>query len=115
MAKAPYFYTWTAQKNVQPMQMVVGTGAFFDVADGGRWLDMGSLSYQANLGHQHPGVIAAIQAQASELCMATPNADFPAKRQLAEKLLEMAPDGFSKVFFTELRSLGINENSLYTR
>lgn len=100
MAQTPYFYTWTAQKGVKPMEVVGGQGAFFDTDDGSRWLDMGSLSYQANLGHQHPDVIAAVQAQAAELCMTLPNADFPAKRQLAEKLLELAPDGYSKVFFT---------------
>jgi taurine--2-oxoglutarate transaminase len=100
MVPTPYFYTWAAQKDGQPLHMTGGEGACFDTADGSRWLDMGSLSYQANLGHQHPRVVASIQAQAAELCMATPNADFPAKRQLAQKLLDLAPEGFTKVFFT---------------
>ena len=80
--------------------MTGGQGAYFETGAGDRWLDLGSLSYQANLGHGHQAVIEAIKAQADSLCMALPSAVFPAKVELAERLLALAPEGFSKVFFT---------------
>src|SRR5690606_3749753 len=39
-------------------------------------------------------------AQAGRLCVSMPNAVYPEKVQLAERLLERAPPGFTKVFFT---------------
>ncbi len=95
-----YFFTWTAQSGMKGMSIAGGKGSELILEDGSRVLDMGSLSYQASLGHGHEGVIAAITEQAGRLCLAPPNADFPAKRNLAAKLLEMAPKGYSKVFFT---------------
>ncbi len=95
-----YFFTWSAQSGMKGMCIAGGEGSELILEDGSRVLDMGSLSYQASLGHGHPGVVAAITEQAGRLCLAPPNADFPAKRELAAKLLEMAPQGYSKVFFT---------------
>lgn len=98
----PFFYTWSAQKGTRGREVVGGEGAWFHTADGGRWLDLGSLAYQAHLGLGHPRMIAAIERQARQLCLAAAWADFPAKRELAERLLAMAPPGFArgKVFYT---------------
>ncbi|HYU15909.1 MAG TPA: aspartate aminotransferase family protein [Candidatus Acidoferrum sp.] len=99
---APFFHTWCAQRGARGREVVGGEGAWFRTADGGRWLDLGSLSYHAHLGHGCPRMIAAIERQARELCLAAAWADYPAKRQLAERLLALAPPGFArgKVFFT---------------
>lgn len=98
-AEHPFFFTWSDQQSARPVTMTGGEGAHFDT-DHGRFLDLGSLSYQANLGHGHRGVIDAIRAQADSLCMTLPTAVFPAKVELARRLLALAPAGFSKVFFT---------------
>jgi taurine---2-oxoglutarate transaminase len=102
MSGQPFFYTWTAQKGARGRELVGGEGAWFRTADGERWLDLGSLSYQALLGHGHPRMVAAIERQARELCLTAAWADFPAKRELAERLLAMAPPGFRRggVFYT---------------
>ncbi|MEM9489960.1 MAG: aminotransferase class III-fold pyridoxal phosphate-dependent enzyme, partial [Myxococcota bacterium] len=89
----------TEQQAARPVALSGGDGAHFTTADGRRWLDLGSFSYQANLGHGHSAVIAAIKRQADELCMAMPEAVFPAKTELARRLLDLAPAGFSRVFF----------------
>jgi len=47
----PFFFTWSAQNAVKPVELTGGEGAWFTTADGGRWLDLGSLSYQVNAGH----------------------------------------------------------------
>lgn len=100
MSDEPFFFTWGAQKGARGLEIVGGDGAFFDTADGARWLDFGSLSYQANLGHGNARMVAAVRAQAERLCITTPNAIYPEKRALARRLLEIAGEGFSKVFFT---------------
>jgi taurine---2-oxoglutarate transaminase len=99
---APFFYTWSAQKGARGREVVGGEGVWFRTSDGGRWLDLGSLSYHAFLGHGHPRMIAAIERQARELCLASAWTEYPAKRELAERLLALAPPGFArgKVFFT---------------
>ena len=108
---SPFFYTWTAQKNAKPLQLTGGQGAWFTTSDGGRWLDLGALSYQVNAGHGHPRIVAAIKRQADELCVASPSSVFPAKTALAEKLLSLAGPGFSKVFFC-LSGAEANENAI---
>lgn len=100
MSNHPFFFTWTDQRNAEPMAMERGQGVYFWTADGSRWLDLASMSYQAHLGHGHGGVIDAIKRQAESMCLTTANAVFPAKVELAERLLALAPKGFSKVLFT---------------
>jgi taurine--2-oxoglutarate transaminase len=45
-------------------------------------------------------MVQAIQSQVAELGLALPNANFPAKQKLSEQLLDLAPDGYSRVFYT---------------
>lgn len=111
MADYPFFFTWTAQRSAKPLELTGGDGVWFTTKGGDRWLDLGSLSYQVNAGHGNKRIIEAIKRQADELCVAGPNAVFPAKIELAERLLAMAGPGFSKVFFT-LGGSEANENAL---
>lgn len=111
MSDHPFFFTWTAQAQAKPLELVGGDGAWFDTADGGRWLDLGALSYQVNAGHGRRRIVEAIKRQADTLCLSAPNAVFPAKTELARRLLAMAGPGFSKVFFT-LGGAEANENAM---
>src|SRR5688500_17247235 len=111
MSEYPFFFTWTAQNAAKPLELTGGEGAWFTTADGSRWLDLGALSYQVNAGHGRQRIVDAIKRQADQLCLSAPNAVFPAKVELAERLLAMAGPGFSKVFFT-LGGAEANENAL---
>jgi taurine--2-oxoglutarate transaminase len=111
MTDYPFFFTWTAQHQAKPFELTGGQGAHFTTADGSRWLDLGALSYQVNAGHGHRRIIDAIKRQADQLCLASPTAVFPAKVELAEKLLALAGPGYSKVFFT-LGGAEANENAI---
>ncbi|NVB76962.1 MAG: aminotransferase class III-fold pyridoxal phosphate-dependent enzyme [Kofleriaceae bacterium] len=111
MSDYPFFFTWTAQNNAKPLELTGGEGAWFTTRGGDRWLDLGALSYQVNIGHGNRRIVDAIKRQADELCISAPNAVFPAKVELAERLLKMAGPGFSKVFFT-LGGAESNENAL---
>jgi taurine---2-oxoglutarate transaminase len=107
----PFFFTWTAQSAAKPFELTGGEGAWFTTADGSRWLDLGALSYQVGAGHGQRRIVEAIKRQADELCLSAPNAVFPAKVELAKRLLAMAGPGFTKVFFT-LGGAEANENAL---
>ena len=96
----PFFFTWSAQKKAAPMEITGGEGAWFETKGEGRWLDFGSLSYQANLGHGQRRIGEAIKRQCDELLLTVPSGLYPAKTELAKALLAKAPAGFSKVFFT---------------
>ena len=111
---SPFFFTWTAQHGAKPLELTGGEGAWFTTSDGGRWLDLGALSYQVNVGHGNNRIVDAIKRQADELCLSAPNAVFPAKIELAKRLLAMAGPQFSKVFFT-LGGAEANENALEDR
>ncbi len=56
-------------------------------------------------------MVAALVKQARQMSLASPNAVFPAKTDLARALLELAPRGYSKVFFT-LSGAEANENAM---
>ena len=111
MNNYPFFFTWTAQNAAKPLELTGGEGAWFTTQGGDRWLDLGSLSYQINAGHGNKRIVEAIKRQADDLCVAGPNAVFPAKIELANRLLALAGPGFSKVFFT-LGGSEANENAL---
>ena len=100
MTDYPFFFTWSAQHAAKPLELTGGEGAWFTVKGGDRWLDLGALSYQVNVGHGNKRIVEAIKHQADQLCVSAPNAVFPAKIELAERLLKMAGPGYSKVFFT---------------
>jgi len=111
VSEYPFFFTWTAQHAAKPLELVGGEGAWFTTKDGSRWLDLGALSYQVGVGHGNRRIVEAIKRQADQLCVSAPNAVYPAKVELAERLLAMAGKEFSKVFFT-LGGAEANENAL---
>jgi taurine--2-oxoglutarate transaminase len=106
-----YFYTWCRQRDATPIAIARGQGATFETADGRTWLDLASLSYQANLGHGRRDMAEALAKQARELTLVPPNAEFPAKSEAAHALLELAGGDFAKVFFT-LGGAEANENAM---
>jgi taurine--2-oxoglutarate transaminase len=88
-----------------------GHGAFLVLADGREVLDMSSLVECSNLGHQHPGLVAAIREQASKLCFVTSAWGAGPRRALAERLLELSGFEGGRVFFT-LGGADANENAV---
>jgi taurine--2-oxoglutarate transaminase len=105
------FYTWTAQRAARPLEIVGGEGAWFDTADGARWLDLGSMIWNANLGHGHPRMKAALAAAAARGLVGYPSAVFPDKARAGELLAEVAPPGLGKSFIC-LSGAEANENAV---
>ena len=66
------FHPWTAQGPRAVPTFVGGSGSHLVDADGRRYLDFSSQLVFTNLGHQHPGIVAAIKEQADRLCTLAP-------------------------------------------
>lgn len=83
---------------------------FWDYA-GNRQVDMSSLLVNANIGHQHPKVVKAIQDQAAKMCFMAPSYATDVKSLLAKKLVELAGGDMARVFFTNAGA-DANENAI---
>jgi len=105
------FYTWSAQSNALPMEIVDGEGTRFVTADGARWWDLGSMVWNAGLGHGHPRMRKALAEAAARGLLVTPSAAYPAKLRAAELLTEVTPAGLEKTFFC-LSGAEANENAV---
>jgi taurine--2-oxoglutarate transaminase len=108
---AHVFYTWSAQKSAVPLEIVDGQGARFTTADGARWWDLGSMTWNASLGHGHPRMREALAAAAAQGLLATPTSVFPAKMRAGELLAEVTPAGLTKSFLC-LSGAEANENAV---
>jgi len=85
-----------------------GNGAWLETPDGRRILDCISSWWVVTHGHRHPAIVAAIKEQADKLDQVI-FAGFthePAER-LAEKLIALAPQGLSNVFFSDSGSTSV--------
>ncbi|MFT4137172.1 aspartate aminotransferase family protein [Microbacterium sp.] len=105
------FHSWSAQASLDPLPLAGGLGCEVWDADGKRYLDFSSQLVNVNIGHQHPRIVEAIQRQAAELATVAPAHANATRARAAELVLEQAPDGFSKVFFTN-GGADANENAV---
>jgi len=104
-------HSWCAQSAWNAPTVVGGAGAWLHLEDGRRVLDMSSLAECSNLGHQHPRVVAAIRAQAEQLCFVTNAWGAKPRAELAERLLELSGFEGGRVFFT-LGGADANEHAV---
>ena len=93
-------HSWCVQADWNAPTIVGGRGARFFDASGRSFLDMSSLAECANLGHQHPTVVRAIQEQAERLCFVTAAWGAEPRATLAALLLERSGFDGGRVFFT---------------
>ncbi|WP_434810875.1 aspartate aminotransferase family protein [Microbacterium sp. bgisy189] len=105
------FHSWSAQALIDPLPVAGGDGAMFWDYAGNTYLDFSSQLVNLNLGHQHPDLVAAIQEQAGRLATIQPSMANDVRGELARLISEVAPDGFSKVFFTN-GGADANENAV---
>jgi taurine--2-oxoglutarate transaminase len=82
------------------MPIASGSGSRFWDFEGKTYLDFSSQLVFTNIGHQHPKVIKAIQAQAEVLTTIAPQHANEARNEAAQRIVELAGDTFAKVFFT---------------
>lgn len=94
------FHSWSAQDHVDSLHVVAGQGVFFEDDKGQQYLDFASQLVNLNLGHQHPRLVKALQAQAEKLATIQPAFANDARSELARLISEAAPGSLNQVFFT---------------
>lgn len=94
------FHSWSAQSALSPLVIAGGSGSVVWDHAGTRYLDFSSQLVNVNIGHQHPAVIEAIHRQADLLATVGPAAANLTRGEAAKRIVARAPEGFSKVFFT---------------
>jgi taurine---2-oxoglutarate transaminase len=109
--KAYVFHSWSAQAGLDPLAVAGGEGTYVWDFDGKRYLDFSSQLVNVNIGHQHPKVVRAIQEQAAVLSTVAPQHANEARNEAARRIADLAPDGLTKVFFTNGGADGI-ENAI---
>ena len=105
------FHSWSAQAQISPIPIESGLGSYFWDFDGKKYLDFSCQLVFTNIGHQHPKVIQAIKDQADVLATIAPQHANEARNGAAQRIVELAGEGFEKVFFTNAGADGI-ENAV---
>jgi len=71
-----------------PLEFERGEGSWLIATDGSRFLDFGAGIAVNALGHAHPKLVAALEAQARRLWHVSNLYEIPEQRQLAERLVD---------------------------
>jgi beta-alanine--pyruvate transaminase len=94
-------YTANRQFKKSPRLLVRAEGMHYWTADGRQILDGQAGLWCVNAGHCRPKIVAAVQKQVAEMDFApTFNMGHPIAFEFAERLARIAPERFSRVFFT---------------
>lgn len=105
------FHSWSTQGNLNPLVIAGAEGCELWDYDGNSWLDFSSQLVNVNIGYQHPRVLAAMKAQLESLVTIAPATANLMRGEAAQRIVALAPEGFSKVFFTNAGA-DANENAI---
>ncbi len=94
-------YTANRQFKKSPRLLARAEGMYYWTADGRQILDGQSGLWCVNAGHCRPKIVEAVQKQVATMDFApTFNMGHPLAFEFADRLAGVAPEGFSRVFFT---------------
>jgi len=110
-AKTYNLHSWSTQGGLNPTVVTKAEGIYYWDSDGKKYYDMSSQLVNLNIGFGNKKVIKAIQEQAEKMAYMGPSFAIDIRSELAEKIIEIAPDNMGKVFFT-LGGSDANENAL---
>ena len=94
------FHSWSAQAKINPLPIAYASGSWFYDYAGKGYLDSSSQLVSANLGHNHPQLVEAIESQLRRVTNVNPAFASDVRGALAEDLVKKAQGDFSHVFFT---------------
>jgi len=94
-------FTANRQFKKAPRLLARAEGMYYWTADGRQVLDGQAGLWCVNAGHCRPKIVAAVQKQVAQMDFApTFNMGHPIGFEFAERLARIAPERFSRVFFT---------------
>jgi beta-alanine--pyruvate transaminase len=102
-------FTANRQFKKNPRMFVAADGMYYTTADGRQVLDGTSGLWCCNAGHNQPRIVEAIAKQAGELDYAPAfQMGHPKAFELANRLVEMTPEGMDHVFYTNSGSESVD-------
>lgn len=104
-------HSWNKQSGLKPEVITKTEGIYLWNEEGKKFYDMSAQLVNMNLGHGHKKVIQAIKDQVEKLAFIAPAYACDVRSEAAKKLVELAPDYMSKVFFTNAGAEA-NENAI---
>ena len=110
-AKKYVLQSWSIQKNSNPLPIERAEGIYYYDYEGNRYTDMSSQLVNLNLGFGNKAIEQAIVKQAGQYCYLSPALGCETRSQLAKMLIELLPDNFGKIFFTNAGA-DANENAV---
>lgn len=106
-----YWMPFTANRDFKKKPRIItgAAGHHYTTDDGQRVYDLFAGLWTCGVGHCHPKIVEAVQKQVAELDYAmafqvSNNRSF----QLAERVVDTAPDGFTQCFFTNSGSESVD-------
>ncbi|MBS1600501.1 MAG: aminotransferase class III-fold pyridoxal phosphate-dependent enzyme [Bacteroidetes bacterium] len=93
-------FSWSAQKNINPIAVKYGEGVYLYDHDGKQYIDFSSGLMNVNIGHGNQRVTEAVTKQMQEVSYVTPSCITEVRGELGKKLAQITPKGLNKSLFT---------------
>lgn len=103
--------SWSKQGNLNPIPVQKAEGIYYYDFDGNRYTDMASQLVNLNLGYGNKDIADAIKEQVDKYCYLGPSLASEPRAELAKMIIDLLPDSFGKVFFTNAGA-DANENAI---
>ena len=103
--------SWSKQGALNPIPVEKAEGIYFYDFDGNRYTDMASQLVNLNLGYGNTDIADAIKEQVDKYCYIGPSYGSEPRAKLAKMIVDLLPDTFGKVFFTNAGA-DANENAI---
>ena len=111
MANTYVLQSWSKQKGLNPIPVEKAEGIYMYDYDGNRYTDMSSQLVNLNLGFGNQAIAEAIKEQVDKFCFVGPSYAVESRAKLAKMIIDLLPDTFAKVFFTNAGA-DANENAI---
>ena len=103
--------SWSKQGKLNPIPIEKAEGIYYYDYDGNRYTDMASQLVNLNLGYGNKDIADAIKEQVDKYCYIGPSIASEPRAKLAKMIIDLLPDTFGKVFFTNAGA-DANENAI---
>ena len=103
--------SWSKQGNLNPIPVEKAEGIYYYDFEGNRYTDMASQLVNLNLGYGNKDIADAIKEQVDKYCYIGPSIASEPRAKLAKMIIDLLPDTFGKVFFTNAGA-DANENAI---
>jgi len=93
-------FSWSKQKNQNPIAVKYGKGVYLYDYDGKKYIDFSSGLMNVNIGHGNQRITEAVVKQMQEVSYVTPSCVTKVRGDLGKKLAEICPGDLNRAFFT---------------